>query len=458
MASHAHTRGRVSVEQPFRPVLGGWVRTTLDALLLFRAAQIGRITAMPRRLSDLEKVQCIRSGAIFVFEEKRSGIKRWTDSREWSPSRILHNFLIYRELDPNRPDRTSKGTCHAVGVSQANARAGQARRPSTGHTENDAVMRDLVGSLREHTDFQRNGLMKKTITIGFEVGTIRERSWHIVSYYKPDDILNGTLQPVYRLPGFHDIHPGHEWLDPTHFRFPPKITFDDLGCRHYIGEADDEPSPTDPTHRLMPLRPPVTAAALAAKERGISNDSHRRRKHGRYAPYTRPSLSSHNSSTSLSSAATDVTMMSGSGSGTTDSIDLPALTPSSPSSDLSGPTSDYGAQSAPFYYGHGVPYHPYQAGSLASGSELPSMPAVDHSAAPRPSPYYPTGCWPTNMPPTTEGKAGVNQLQLQVFPYGMYAPFQQVGYGTTYAPAYAEYYQPHGAEEAGALPSPTSGM
>lgn len=41
----------------------------------------------------------IQSGNTFIYEEKTTGIKRWTDGVIWSPSRILGNFLVYRELD-----------------------------------------------------------------------------------------------------------------------------------------------------------------------------------------------------------------------------------------------------------------------------------------------------------------------------------------------------------------------
>lgn len=51
-----------------------------------------------RRLREEER-KLIRSGQVFVFDEKESGIKRWTDGLVWSPSRILWNFLVYRQVD-----------------------------------------------------------------------------------------------------------------------------------------------------------------------------------------------------------------------------------------------------------------------------------------------------------------------------------------------------------------------
>lgn len=75
----------------------GVIETTADALRVFELCRQGRLGRVRRRLHESER-KLIRSGSVFVFDEKESGIKRWTDGRVWSPSRILGNFLIYREL------------------------------------------------------------------------------------------------------------------------------------------------------------------------------------------------------------------------------------------------------------------------------------------------------------------------------------------------------------------------
>ncbi len=51
----------------------------------------------------------IASGAVFVFDEDESGIKRWTDGFFWSPSRILGNFLLYRETDKRGSGHRGRG-------------------------------------------------------------------------------------------------------------------------------------------------------------------------------------------------------------------------------------------------------------------------------------------------------------------------------------------------------------
>ena len=76
----------------------GWIETTHDALLILEAARRGLIPRVIRRLVDSER-KMITSGSVFVFRQDESGIKRWADGFSWSPSRIVGNFFVYREVD-----------------------------------------------------------------------------------------------------------------------------------------------------------------------------------------------------------------------------------------------------------------------------------------------------------------------------------------------------------------------
>lgn len=67
--------------------------STHDALLIFECVRRGIMPKVSRRLREDER-RYIRSGSVFVFDERESGIKRWTDGLLWSPSRILWNFLV----------------------------------------------------------------------------------------------------------------------------------------------------------------------------------------------------------------------------------------------------------------------------------------------------------------------------------------------------------------------------
>lgn len=76
------------------PPFHGYVQTTGNALRLIHAARQGIIPRITRRLNEHERRTMIKSGAVFVFSVEESGIRRWTDGRLWSPSRIVGNFLV----------------------------------------------------------------------------------------------------------------------------------------------------------------------------------------------------------------------------------------------------------------------------------------------------------------------------------------------------------------------------
>jgi hypothetical protein len=72
----------------------GIVENTVQALRLVHAVWIGVVPRVIRRLNDAERSEKIVSGAVFVFSVVESGMRRWTDGRLWSPSRIDGNFLV----------------------------------------------------------------------------------------------------------------------------------------------------------------------------------------------------------------------------------------------------------------------------------------------------------------------------------------------------------------------------
>ncbi|KAG1039271.1 hypothetical protein G6F43_012549 [Rhizopus delemar] len=86
----------------------GYIKTAQDALLIFEACQKGTLQRVKRRLSSKERSE-IRSGSIFAWDEREAGMRRWTDGRTWSPSRVLGSFLTYRELDTKKRPRSNNG-------------------------------------------------------------------------------------------------------------------------------------------------------------------------------------------------------------------------------------------------------------------------------------------------------------------------------------------------------------
>ena len=95
----------------------GFIESTGDALRLIQAARQGVVPRITRRLNDLERRTMIRSGAIFIFSDEESGIKRWTEGLSWSASRIVGNFLVSFFLDHKEVRLQMRG--FFVGVSRS---------------------------------------------------------------------------------------------------------------------------------------------------------------------------------------------------------------------------------------------------------------------------------------------------------------------------------------------------
>ena len=185
------------------PTWRGHIETTKDALIIFEAALQGLLAHCIRRPHDRERNALIVSGNVFVYEEGTSGIKRWTDGIPWSPSRILTNFLIYRQLNSPFPPGEKK---RATKRSQRPVRTGEPYAPpiSNGNGNEDGYHlanlspttpglkseesgdkdadRILVGSLVDSYEFKEGGLLKKTMTV-----TVNGIQHHLVSYYSLDD-------------------------------------------------------------------------------------------------------------------------------------------------------------------------------------------------------------------------------------------------------------------------------
>jgi hypothetical protein len=66
------------------------VRDARDAHTVFEAVRQGLLRPVTRRLNEVERSMYITSGAIFIWEESDDdlGLKRWTDGRVWSQSRM----------------------------------------------------------------------------------------------------------------------------------------------------------------------------------------------------------------------------------------------------------------------------------------------------------------------------------------------------------------------------------
>ncbi|KAI9782799.1 MAG: hypothetical protein M1816_001709 [Peltula sp. TS41687] len=240
-----------------QPTYQGHVATTRDALILFEACLLGQRHHVPRRPHDRERAQLIQSGCVFIYEENASGIKRWTDGVPWSPSRILGNFLVYRELlkpfppgekkratkrakRPTKPGepypRTSvEATECTTPPSQVQQAAAPVAATPTAHPASAGLSptspttpgfkpgegfdreteRALIGSLVDSYGFKEGGLVKKTMSVN-----VNGVNHHLVSYYKVEDVLSRDLGTPSTNDTLRFIKPRPELTSRQNFRAP----------------------------------------------------------------------------------------------------------------------------------------------------------------------------------------------------------------------------------------------
>ncbi|KAI1162781.1 Gti1/Pac2 family-domain-containing protein [Nemania serpens] len=139
----------------------GYVRTPADAIKLFEACRLGLLPRVQRRLSEKER-QSIRTGSVFVWDEREAGMRRWTDGKSWSASRVSGSFLTYREMEGKR------------GSGFGSSRRTTGRSPDSGRLSDD----DQDGE-PEGYRYKTDGLMKQS----FSITTSQGQHLHLISYY-----------------------------------------------------------------------------------------------------------------------------------------------------------------------------------------------------------------------------------------------------------------------------------
>ncbi|KAI8061670.1 Gti1/Pac2 family-domain-containing protein [Gongronella butleri] len=193
----------------------GYIDTTQDVLLIFEGCRRGLLPKVNRRLHDRER-RLIESGSVFVFDERESGVKRWTDGIAWSPSRILGNFLVYRELEKKHGDGGKRGSLdHRQRSRSLDMNATLSRGAQV--TER-AKEKRLVGSLSEAYHFRADGLVKKTMSI-----VVNGSTQHLISYYHPQDVIDHKLRTPSSVPELASLEIAPDLLIKQNFRIPPFV-------------------------------------------------------------------------------------------------------------------------------------------------------------------------------------------------------------------------------------------
>ncbi|KAI5863797.1 Gti1/Pac2 family-domain-containing protein [Durotheca rogersii] len=185
----------------------GYVRTPADAIKLFEACRLGLLPRVQRRLSEKER-QSIRSGSVFVWDEREAGMRRWTDGKSWSASRVSGSFLTYREMEGKR------------GTGFGGARRSNGRTPDSGRLSDE----DPDGE-PEGYRYKADGLMKQS----FSITTSQGQHLHLISYYSrphagapdlPQPSTDPQLRHIVPLKGMYPESSLHDTTPPAMTRTP----------------------------------------------------------------------------------------------------------------------------------------------------------------------------------------------------------------------------------------------
>ena len=146
----------------------GHVRSPADAIILFEACRLGLLPRVQRRLSEKER-QNIKSGSVFVWDEREAGMRRWTDGKSWSASRVSGSFLTYREMEGKRGGNAFAPPTTTLSVG---GRVGKSPNPDS---DSDGLDTEGPDGYR----YKPDGLMKQS----FSITTATHQKLHLISYY-----------------------------------------------------------------------------------------------------------------------------------------------------------------------------------------------------------------------------------------------------------------------------------
>jgi hypothetical protein len=150
-----------------------------------------------------------------------------------SPSRILGNFLVYRELErpfpPGEKKRAMKRSKRSPRISKPEpydsssssisgclaSVAAQSFDSLNGNSISKEAERSLIGSLVDSYGFKEEGLIKKTVSV--IVGGV---SYHLILYYTIADVMNNKFTTPSKNPRFQHITPRANLVTKQNFRIP----------------------------------------------------------------------------------------------------------------------------------------------------------------------------------------------------------------------------------------------
>ncbi|KAF2739514.1 hypothetical protein EJ04DRAFT_426805 [Polyplosphaeria fusca] len=203
----------------------GHVRTPADAIILFEACRIGLLPRVQRRLSEKER-QSITSGSVFVWDEREAGMRRWTDGKSWSASRVSGSFLTYREMEGKRG-------------------ANSAPPPPKKSPDGSATGESEEGEIDGYR-YKVDGLLKQS----FSITTASQQHLHLISYIARHDSNSTNLS-----------HPSSD-SSLRHIRPPknmyPESTVNETSTTPPVTRGPMTGSPFTPAPHQIPPSPPYS--------------------------------------------------------------------------------------------------------------------------------------------------------------------------------------------------------
>ncbi|TQS38643.1 hypothetical protein Golomagni_00848 [Golovinomyces magnicellulatus] len=149
----------------------GHVRIPADAIKLFEACRLGLLQRVRRRLSEKER-RSIKPGSVFVWDEQEAGMRRWTDGKNWSASRVSGSFLTYREMEGRRDCQYSQHL--------PQKKKGIRTTPDSSRASDEDMEEENPDGYR----YKPDGLMKQSFSISTSTG----QHLHLISYYSRSNL------------------------------------------------------------------------------------------------------------------------------------------------------------------------------------------------------------------------------------------------------------------------------
>ncbi|KAJ3148771.1 hypothetical protein HK101_002122 [Irineochytrium annulatum] len=190
---------------------------------------------------------------VFVYCEQDSNIKRWTDGKLWTPSRIRGNFLVYKQLE-KKVSRTKDAQYRDLQQ--------QLQMKQQGFIEIDGK-KAWMGSKGTCIFMDpKASLIKKTISI-----VIDGKSKHLVSYRRKGEMLPRPCDD----PILVAIPLSPEMYTYQHFRNPVRPSDPNNPFQNLISD-DESDSPLSVPRSLMNLEGCSSASSTCLAHPGAEDD------------------------------------------------------------------------------------------------------------------------------------------------------------------------------------------